>query len=182
MKNATTPRQLDSLATEWLARHSLDFLRLALGLVFFWFGVLKFFPNLSVAEELAAKTIARLTFDTVKPGVSVPVLATWECLIGLGLLTGWFMRVTLLLLVLQMVGTFLPLLFFPAETWQIAPFVPTLEGQYIIKNGVLICAGIVLGATVRGGRLIADPRAARTAERLQGLYNRVRGRFRQKNT
>jgi hypothetical protein len=90
--------------------------------------------------------------------LSLKLLATWETLIGLGLLSGMFLRATLLLLFLQMPGTMLPLFFFPRETFTIVPFAPTLEGQYIIKNLVLVCAAIVVGATVRGGRLSAKPR------------------------
>ena len=66
------------------------------------------------------------------------------------------MRLTLALLWLQMLGTATPLLLFPAETWVIFPIAPTLEGQYIIKNLVLISVGLVLGATVRGGKLVTD--------------------------
>jgi hypothetical protein len=85
------------------------------------------------------------------------VLAAWEVLIGLGLLTGRLLRITLLLLFVQMAGTLLPLVFFPAETFKHFPYAPTLEGQYIIKNLVLVAAAIVVGATVRGGRLTASP-------------------------
>jgi hypothetical protein len=70
---------------------------------------------------------------------------------------GRWMRVILLLLALQMAGTVTPLVLFPGETFTIFPLVPTLEGQYIIKNVVLVCAALVLGATVRGGRLTAEP-------------------------
>jgi len=91
------------------------------------------------------------------------MLAIWETLIGLGLLCGVFLRATLLLLVLQMLGTVTPLILFPAETWKQFPFVPSMEGQYIVKNIVLVAAGIVVGATVRGGAMIASPRIARLA-------------------
>ena len=80
--------------------------------------------------------------------------ATWEVLIGIGLLTGRFLRITLLLLWVQMLGTMLPLVF-SSQTFSSFPFVPTLEGQYIIKNLVLVSAAIVVGATVRGRRLLA---------------------------
>jgi uncharacterized membrane protein YphA (DoxX/SURF4 family) len=136
-----------------MARYGITLLRISLGIVFFWFGVLKFFPHQSPAEVLASNTILRLSFNHIGPAASMPLLATWECLIGLGLLTGIAMRVTLFLLFVQMLGTLLPLFFFPRETFASVPFVPTLEGQYIIKNLVLISAGIVIGATVRGGRL-----------------------------
>ena len=98
-----------------------------------------------------------LTLGTVGPAVSLPVLATWECAIGLGLLTKRFLRATLLLLAVQMVGTAMPLILFPAETFTRFPLAPTLEGQYIIKNVVLIGAVMVIGATVRGGRLTTEP-------------------------
>ena len=86
------------------------------------------------------------------------MLATWETLIGLGLLTGRFLRATLFLLAVQMAGAATPLLLFPWETFTRFPFAPTLEGQYIIKNVVLVGAAMVVGATVRGGRLVAEPR------------------------
>ncbi|MDQ6766800.1 MAG: doxx family protein [Candidatus Eremiobacteraeota bacterium] len=108
-------------------------------------------PNLSPAEMLASQTILKLSFNHIGPSLSMPILATWECLIGLGLLTRVAMRLTLFLLFVQMAGTLLPLFFFPDQTFTSVPFVPTLEGQYIIKNLVLISAGIVIGATVRGG-------------------------------
>ncbi|MDX1617096.1 MAG: hypothetical protein R3300_22515, partial [Candidatus Promineifilaceae bacterium] len=74
-----------------------------------------------------------------------------------------FMRATLALLFLQMVGTVTPLFLFPEAAFNAFPFQPTLEGQYIIKNLVLVSAGIVLGATVRGGTIVADPETARAA-------------------
>jgi uncharacterized membrane protein YkgB len=145
--------RVDRAITGWMARNGITLLRISLGIVFLWFGVLKFFPTLSPAEALASQTILKLTFNHVGPSLSIPVLAAWECLIGLGLLTRVAMRVTLLLLFVQMSGTLLPLFFFPAEMFTSVPFVPTLAGQYIIKNLVLISAGIVIGATVRGGHL-----------------------------
>lgn len=147
----------DVKLTRWMARYGVVALRISLGVVFFWFGVLKFFPGLSPAQDLATRTIDMLTFGFMPPSVSIPVLAAWECLIGLGLITGQFMRATLLLLFAQMLGTVTPLFFFPAETFTRFPYAPTLEGQYIIKNIVLVTAAIVLGATVRGGNLVADP-------------------------
>jgi uncharacterized membrane protein YphA (DoxX/SURF4 family) len=139
-----------------MARHGLPLLRISLGVVFLWFGGLKFFPGLSPASDLAARTIETLSFGIVPAKVSMPLLAAWECLIGLGLLLGIFMRATLLLLAFQMAGTLTPLLLFPGEVFTRIPYAPTLEGQYIIKNAVLISAAIVLGATVRGGGLVPE--------------------------
>ncbi len=146
--------RIDPVITGFMARYSILFLRVSLGINFFWFGVLKFFPNLSPAQGLAARTIEVLSFGLIGSEISVPLLALWECLIGLGLITGKFLRATLFLLFLQMAGTMTPLVLFPSETFVRFPYAPTLEGQYIIKNLVLISAGLVVGSTVRGGRIV----------------------------
>jgi uncharacterized membrane protein YphA (DoxX/SURF4 family) len=145
--------RVDRALTRWMAANGITFLRLSLGIVFLWFGILKFFPGLSPAQDLAAETIHELSFGYVPPGTAVLVLAIWESLIGLGLILGVFLRATLLLLWVQMLGTITPLLLFPELCFRQFPFAPSLEGQYIIKNIVLISAGLVIGATVRGGRL-----------------------------
>jgi uncharacterized membrane protein YphA (DoxX/SURF4 family) len=157
--------RVDVMLTEWMARWGVLLLRVSVGVVFLWFGALKFFPAASPAEDLAARTIETLTFGLIQPSLSLPVLAAWEVAIGLGLISGLFMRVTILLLLAQMLGTVTPLFLFPAETWTTFPVAPTLEGQYIIKNLVLVSAALVIGSQVRGGRVIADPEAARAAER-----------------
>ena len=147
---------LDIRLANWMAHYGISMLRVSLGIVFFWFGVLKFFPGLSPAQDLAIRTIQILTFGLIPPHITIILLATWECLIGLGLIFGLYMRATLFLLWLQMLGTITPIFFFPHEVFTRIPYAPTLEGQYIIKNIVLISAGLVIGATVRGGKLIAE--------------------------
>ena len=149
--------RVDAAITRWMARNGVRLLRVSLGIVFLWFGVLKFFPGLSPATELALKTIDTLTFGRVSPVVAINVLAAWESAIGLGLIFGVAMRATLLLLFVQMLGTITPLFFFPELVFTRIPYAPTLEGQYIIKNIVLVSAAIVIGATVRGGGLVAEP-------------------------
>jgi uncharacterized membrane protein YkgB len=149
--------RLDAKITEWMARNGVVLLRVSLGIVFLWFGALKFFPGLSPAQDLATRTLDILSFGLVPASVAIPLLAAWECLIGIGLIFGLWMRATLFLLFMQMVGTVTPLFLFPAEAFTRFPYAPTLEGQYIIKNLVLVGAGIVIGATVRGGRLHAQP-------------------------
>ena len=149
--------RLDVRITRALARLGVPALRIALGVVFLWFGALKFFPNLSEAETLAARTIEQLTFGVVRADVAVPLLAAWETLIGIGLIVGRWLRAVLFLLAIQMLGTLTPLVLFPAETFTVFPIAPTLEGQYIIKNVVLIAAAMVVGATVRGGGLVSEP-------------------------
>ena len=152
--------RLDRRITHFMADHGVTILRMALAIVYLWFGVLKFFPGLSPAEELAGRTIQTLSGGAIPPEVALPVLATWEVVIGIGLLLGRWMRAVLFLLFVQMLGTITPLVLFPNETWMQFPISPTLEGQYIIKNVVLVSAAIVLGATVRGGELVPEPVAA----------------------
>jgi uncharacterized membrane protein YkgB len=146
--------RIDPLVTSFMARYSIPILRVSLGITFFWFGLLKFFPGLSPAQELAGATIEKLTYGLVNPHISVPILAAWEAAIGLGLISGRFLRVTLFLLFAQMLGAMTPLILFPRETFTHFPYAPTLEGQYIIKNLVLIGAALVVGSTVRGGRIV----------------------------
>lgn len=126
-------------------------LRLGLGVVFIWFGLLK--PlGVSPAAQLVADTV----YWGVDPAWFIPLLGWWEVLIGICLidpgkrlgLGRWMTRVGILLLFLQMPGTFLPLVLLPDITWQ-SMGVPTLEGQYIIKNLVLIGAALYLGGRVR---------------------------------
>src|SRR5258708_21815577 len=95
----------DRVIARWMARTGVPILRVSLGVVFFWFGVLKFFPGLSPATELATRTISTLTFGAVPPSVSIYVLAAWESLIGLGLIFGVAMRATRALLFVQMLAT-----------------------------------------------------------------------------
>jgi uncharacterized membrane protein YphA (DoxX/SURF4 family) len=147
---------VDARITRTLARLGIPVLRVGLGVVFLWFGVLKFFPDQSPAADLASRTIEELSFGIISPAVALPMLAVWETLIGLGLITGRALRATLLLLIVQMAGTLTPLVLFPDEAFTTFPLVPTLEGQYIIKNVVIIGAAMVVGATVRGGRLVSD--------------------------
>ena len=146
---------VDVRLTRWMARYGVLTLRVTLGIVFLWFGMLKFFPGLSPAQTLAVKTIDVLAFGMLPASISLVLLALLECTIGLGLISGKFIRLTLLLLAFQMVGAASPLFLFPAEVFTQFPYAPTLEGQYIIKNLVLVSAGIVIGATVRGGVLTA---------------------------
>ena len=143
--------KFDKKLTDWMANYGLLILRISLGIVFLWFGLLKFFEGLSPAEDLVRNTVY-----FVDPDFFLPVLAAWESLIGIGLITGKFLRITILLLFLQMPGTALPLLVLPEKVWTVFPYGLTLEGQYIVKNLVLIGAGLVIGATVRGGKILSD--------------------------
>jgi len=141
--------KIDDSIISFMQKYGMVFLRISVGIIFFWFGILKFFPNISSAEMLATETITKLTFGLVPGSVSIILLATWETIIGIGLIVGKYLRLVLFLLFAQMLGTLTPLILFPNETFTHFPIVPTLEGQYIIKNLILISAGLVLGATVK---------------------------------
>jgi uncharacterized membrane protein YkgB len=147
---------IDLAITRWMSAKGLVLLRLSIGIVFFWFGFLKYFEGLSPAEDIAVRTVSTMTFGLIDDKLILYGLATWEVLIGIGLIFKLFMRATLLLLYLQMLGTFMPIFLFPDEVFHLFPISLTLEGQYIIKNIVLLSAGIVIGATVRGGTLVPE--------------------------
>ncbi len=146
----------DQAVTKWMARNGILLLRISIGLIFIWFGALKFFPGASPAEELAESSIEILSFGLVSAQVGLPILAVWECLIGIGMFFFRFMRVTILILYVQMVGTFSPVVLMPDVVFASAPLVLTMEGQYIVKNVVVIASALVIGATVRGGQLQAE--------------------------
>ncbi len=157
----------DKKITLWMANNGIGLLRVSLGIIFLWFGFIKYFAGQSPIEDLAMRTITTLNFNILSAG-SLPIfLATLECLIGIGLLTGKFLRLTLLLLLIQLVGAFAPVFLFPTEVFKIFPIVPTLAGQYIIKDILIISTGLVIGSTVRGGKLIADPAIAERAKRIE---------------
>lgn len=151
--------QVERRLAGWLAAHSLPFLRGGLGVVYLWFGALKFVPGMSPAQSLVMRTTEVLTMGLIPPEVCLVLVALLECAIGIGFLTGRFMRVTLLLMAVQMAGALSPLVLFPGTVFTSGVYALTLEGQYIIKNVVLIGAGVVLGATMRGGRIVTEPEA-----------------------
>lgn len=143
--------RLDDRVARFLRRHGVRTLRWAIGIVFIWFGALKLVPGLSPAEKLVRNTVY-----FVDPDLFYPILAMWEVLIGVLLLIRPAVRGALFLLALQMPGTFLPFVVLPEVCFSQWPFTSpldlfalTLEGQYIVKNIVLIAAGLVVGGTVR---------------------------------
>ena len=131
-------------------------LRVSLGTIFVGFGVLKFFPGVSPAEELVTRTTDILSLGLLPAGAGIVMVAALECAIGLGLISGRFLRLTLLLLGFQMVGAMSPLLLFDGDLFSGPYHAPTLEAQYIIKDVVLVSVGLVLGATVHGGRIVSE--------------------------
>ncbi|MDP2654118.1 MAG: hypothetical protein Q8Q08_08820 [Candidatus Omnitrophota bacterium] len=135
---------VDPVIAEWMGRHGLILLRFSLGIIFIWFGLLKSFGQ-SPVNDLVARTV--YWFD---PKIFIPVLGWWEFAIGACFLFKPLIRAAILLLFLQIGGTFLPLVLLPEVCFQKFPLVLTIEGQYIVKNLLIISAAIVIGGTVRG--------------------------------
>ena len=115
-------------------------LRLSLGIVFFHFGFLKFFPDLSPAEMIASQTVMQVSGGELDARSAMWWLALLECTIGLGFLFNVGLRFVSALFLLHMIGTFTPLFFYPELAFRIG-LAPTLEGQYILKNLVFVAAG-----------------------------------------
>ncbi len=141
-KRKTYFEDIDMRITLWMQRHGLRFLRYYLGIVIMCFGILK--PlGLSPAIELVTQTVYWFP-----PQVFVPLLGWWEVAIGICLLYKPLIRIGILLMVPQMIGTFLPLILLPDVVFSGNFFLLTLEGQYIVKNLVLIGAAMVIGSHV----------------------------------
>lgn len=124
-------------------RGSQNLLSLSIGIVYVWFGSLKFVPNLSPAEGLAKDTILELTFGLVPSDISIVLLALWETCVGLMLIFSITRYFAVRFALLHILLTFSPLLLFPEKVYSDTPFALTLLGQYIAKNivilGVLVC-------------------------------------------
>jgi uncharacterized membrane protein YkgB len=133
--------RFDNFVITFFGKIGLPFLRISIGIVFVWFGALKTVGQLSPAYDLVAATVYWLT-----PEMIVPLLGWWEVAIGVCFLIPALTRIGLLLLALQMPGTFLPLILLPEACFTVFPFGLTLEGQYIVKNLVIIGAALVIGA------------------------------------
>lgn len=127
-----------------ISSRSLTVLRYSIGIIYIWFGILKFFPGYSPAEDLAIMTIHKLTAGFLAARTSIILLAIWETLVGLLLILGFKTKEVLILLLLHMVCTFTPLLLFPELSFKIVPYSFTLVGQYIMKNIIIISAAWVL--------------------------------------
>ncbi len=149
-------------------------IRLTLGFLYLHFGLLKFFPDLSPAELIAGQTVARLSLDWIGLRAAMTWLAVLECAIGLGMLFNFFRRGVFYLFVFHISGTLLPLLYLPELTFKVAPLAPTLDGQYILKNLVLLAAGWAVLAPEFAAR--GEGRASRHADVRHGLLAPGAGR------
>ncbi|HLE38025.1 MAG TPA: DoxX family membrane protein [Acidimicrobiia bacterium] len=135
--------RIDAVLVPWLRKWSRPLLRVALGMVFVWFGALKVLA-VSPVFDLVASTVY-----WVNPDWFVPMLGVVEILIGVGLIGGWLLRWVLLVFVAQMIGTALVFVVRPEVAFQDGnPLKLTVEGEFVIKNLVLLAAGLVVGSTI----------------------------------
>jgi putative oxidoreductase len=141
----------------WLMRYSIIALRISVGAVYLGFGVLKYFPGVSPAESLALATTHMLSFGLVPAvipnGVVMVLLATLECTIGLVLITGRWLRVAIYLLGGHLVGILSPAVLLAGREFAGPHHMPTLEGQYVLKDVILVAVAMVIATTVRGSAL-----------------------------
>jgi uncharacterized membrane protein YkgB len=139
-------KQLDLKVINYLRLSFLPVARLAIFVIYFWFGILKLFgesPATPLAQTFVSKTLGAANFSW-----SFKALAVYECIIGILFLFPKLTRLVIPLLLIHMVVVCLPLFIVPDLAW-IKPFVPTLEGQYIIKNLAIIALAIGIAAQTK---------------------------------
>jgi len=135
--------KIDQQIARWMRRWSTPAIRISFGIIFIWFGILKLL-GVSSAESLVKATVVWLPLGT--PEFWLTVIGWWEVVIGVTFLFSATTKIAIALLFLQMFGTFMPLIVLPEITFQGGNiFTPSLEGQYIIKNIMIISAALVLG-------------------------------------
>jgi len=161
----------------WLVANSLTILRVSVGAVFLAFGFLKLFPGVSPAEDLVVTTTSILTFGLVPHSVALAGIAVMECVIGLWLLIGRALRGVIYLLGVQLIGILSPLVLLGGRLFSGPHHAPTLEGQYVLKDMIIVGAVLVLATTVRSAALasreappvatrVSDPEPPSTAKAL----------------
>lgn len=119
---------------------TINLLSISIGIIYFVFGVLKFFPHLSPAEDLAEQTISKLTFGLVSGKFALISLAILETFIGAAFIFQTTHNVIIYLALFHMAATFLPFIFFPEITFNTSISSFSIVGQYIAKNIIVIGA------------------------------------------
>lgn len=141
--NYMTIQSFDSKLIRFFRKISIPSARFGLFVVFFWFGALKVLglsPASGLVQSLFEQTIPFISFSTF-----LVLFGLFECLIGILFLIKGLERIVIPLLLIHMITTFGPLVYLPQDSWQ-SFMVPTLAGQYIIKNLVIVAAGIGIAA------------------------------------
>jgi uncharacterized membrane protein YkgB len=134
----TTFNSFYFLLSKKIGKHGIYLMQVALAIIYIWFGVLKIL-GLSPADDLVEKTVFWF-----KPEFFIPILGICEFLIGLGLLIRKLIPATIVLLLLHMTATLTPIFFLQSNCFEIFPYKPTLIGQYIIKNLVLVAGALII--------------------------------------
>lgn len=135
-------RQIDTLVAGYFDRYGHYLHRVSLGLLFVWYGLLKPFGY---------KTTTSLLAHTVywwEPEQVVPLLGWWEVAIGVCLLHRPLIRIALFLLFMRVPGTLLAFVLNPEICFEVVPIVPTPEGQYLVKDLVILFAAIAIGGSI----------------------------------
>ncbi|MCP3987871.1 MAG: hypothetical protein GY724_02255 [Actinomycetia bacterium] len=151
--------RIERVAIGWMAHWSIRVAEISLGVIYIWFGLLKFAPDLSPAEELVEATVTAVSSATRIPfptALAFGLLAMWEVMTGLGFVIRRYRRIAIWMLIPHLLVTALPLVLVPELVWTRAPLGLTMEGQYIITNLVLFSAGLVVGAATRTSELGLD--------------------------
>lgn len=152
MRSATEPAPRPARRNafdDWLARYSFPLLRISMGLVIFGFGFLKYFPGVSPAQALVLHVNRVLTFGLMPDHLTLMLFATVESVLGLSLITGWGLRYLIYPLTVWAFAILSPVVLFPGELFGGPHHAPTLEGQYVLKDIILLAACLVIMARVR---------------------------------
>lgn len=159
----------------WADANSHRFLRWSIGIIYIMYGGLKFFPLHSPAEQLAVDTIEKLTLGIFSGTPALITLAVMETLLGLFLLLGYRLKWIAYLAIGHMMGTFLPIFFFPEQVFTTSPLSLSLVGQYILKNLVIISALFVLYAksVKKQGKVIYIHSAQEHENRLHAVQDKT---------
>jgi len=131
----------------WLTRNSVRLLRISMGGIILTFGFLKYFPGLSPAEHMVETVSRTLSLGLAPDRLTMNGFATVECLIGLSLITNIGLRIAIYPMTLWAIGILLPLALMPAELFSGPDHMPSLEGQYVLKDLILLSATMVIADT-----------------------------------
>lgn len=134
---------------QWIRENNLNILRVCVSIIFLWFGILKFIEGVSPVQDLAISTIKTLTFDLFSDEVVIYGLALTEVYVGICMLLKISLNSTLYILYFQIIGTFMPFFIYPEITFTKVPFSLSFEGQYIVKNIVIIAAAITIHVNLK---------------------------------
>lgn len=149
---ASPPARALGLLQAWALDHGVKALRLWLGVVYFWFGALKFDATAGGEESsVPGRAVAFLTLRLLDETQGAQVLAYWECLIGFCLVAGLWLRTASLLMLAHMLVMFLPMVLMPRQIWESFPLLPTIKGQMILDNLALIACAMMLASSVPRG-------------------------------